>query len=294
MRAVGRVVSEGATLLEGGFHPENARRDAETLMLHMLRRNRAWLIAHGNEELPDALCANYTAMVERRRRGEPIQYITGEQEFYGLLFGVTPEVLIPRPETELLVEKALEAAAEWVEPRILDVGTGSGAIAVALACQLPQAEVTALDVSSAALNVARTNARRNGIEGLIQFVESDLLDGVAGVSFEIIVSNPPYVPSLDYASLCVEVREYEPGLALFAGQDGLEVYRRLIPVAFAALAPGGSLLMEIGYEQAKPVSDLLMDSGYDGVNFIPDLQGISRVACGRRPGRCPPADSRIG
>jgi release factor glutamine methyltransferase len=154
-----------------------------------------------------------------------------------------------------------------------------------LACQLPQAEVTALDVSAAALDVARRNARRNGIEGLIQFVESDLLDGVAGVSFEVIVSNPPYVPSIDYASLSVEVREYEPELALFAGEDGLDVYRRLIPVAFAALVPGGSLLMEIGYEQAKPVSELLMDAGYDDVNFIRDLQGILRVACGRRPGR---------
>jgi release factor glutamine methyltransferase len=294
MRAVGRVVHEGATLLENGFHPERARRDAETLMLHMLGRNRAWLIAHGSEELPDALCANYAAMVARRRRGEPVQYITGEQEFYGLPFGVTPDVLIPRPETEHLVEKALEAAAEWEKPRILDVGTGSGAIAIVLACQLPQAEVTALDVSAAALDVARSNERRNGIEGLIQFLESDLLDGVAGVSFEIIVSNPPYVPSVDYRSLSVEVREYEPGLALFAGEDGLDVYRRLIPVAFAALVPGGSLLMEIGHTQSKPVSDLLMDAGYDDVNFIPDLQGIPRVACGRRPGRCPPADARIG
>ena len=195
MRAVGRVVHEGATLLENGFHPERARRDAETLMLHMLGRNRAWLIAHGSEELPDALCANYAAMVARRRRGEPVQYITGEQEFYGLPFGVTPDVLIPRPETEHLVEKALEAAAEWEKPRILDVGTGSGAIAIVLACQLPQAEVTALDVSAAALDVARSNERRNGIEGLIQFLESDLLDGVAGVSFEIIVSNPPVAPA---------------------------------------------------------------------------------------------------
>lgn len=294
MRAISRVVGEAATLLESGFHPERARRDAETLILHMLRRNLAWLITHGDEELPDALCANYAAMVERRRRGEPIQYITGEQEFFGLPFAVTPDVLIPRPETEHLVERALEAASEWEEPRILDVGTGSGAIAVALACQLPQAEVTALDVSAAALDVALRNERRNGIEGLIQFVESDLLDGVAGVSFEVIVSNPPYVPSIDYASLSVEVREYEPELALFAGEDGLDVYRRLIPVAFAALVPGGSLLMEIGYEQAKPVSELLMDAGYDDVNFIRDLQGILRVACGRRPGRCPPADPRIG
>lgn len=283
MPLLSSVVDESAALLEGGFHPERARRDAETLLMHVLGRNRAWLIAHGREELPDPLWAGYAALVERRRGGEPIQYITGEQEFYGLPFRVTADVLIPRPETEHLVEKALELAAAWERPHILDVGTGSGAIAVALAHGLPGARITAVDVSGAALEVARRNARWNGVEGLIRFVKSDLLDGIAEERFELIASNPPYVPEGERASLSVEVREHEPGLALFAGEDGLDVYRRLIPAALEALVARGYLLMEIGFGQAEAVAALLGTGGFEGVGFVPDLQGIPRVAWGQRP-----------
>jgi release factor glutamine methyltransferase len=216
-------------------------------------------------------------------RGEPIQYIFGETEFYGLPFLVTPDVLIPRPETEHLVEKALELAAQFIAPRIVDLGAGSGAIAVTLAHQLPHAQITAIDLSSAALAVARENAERNGVSSRIRFLCGNLLAPVAEERFEIVVSNPPYVPSGDRASLAVEVRDYEPALALFAGDDGLEVYRRLIPAAFAALIPGGFVALEIGFGQSPAIAELLAVSGFERIDFVQDLQSIPRVACAQRP-----------
>ncbi len=286
--------------------------------MRVLKRNRAWLIAHDDESLADDLCLSYTKLLERRCKGEPIQYITGETEFYGLPFLVTPDVLIPRPETEHLVERVLELAVQVQDAgakahedvsaatavrakaltyqscpdishddssatksiRIVDVGTGSGAIAVALAHRLTRASVTAIDISSRALAVARENAKRNGVA--VRFLEGDLLAPVAGERFEIIVSNPPYVPMADRDSLDVEVREYEPGLALFAGDDGLNVYRRLIPAAFDALAPGGFVVLEIGYGQSTAITELLACAGFEKIEFVPDLHGISRVACARR------------
>ncbi len=214
--------------------------------------------------------------------GEPIQYITGEAEFYGLPFRVTPEVLIPRPETEHLVEKVIELAANYPEPRIVDIGTGSGIIAVTVAHHLPHALIAATDLSSSALAIARENAKRNGVAGRIRFLEGDLLAPVSEGQFEIVVSNPPYVPEADRGSLAVEVRDYEPALALFAGEDGLEVFRRLIPAAFAALTPGGFLVLEIGYGQEAAIRALLVDAGFEGIEFYSDLQGIARVACGQR------------
>jgi release factor glutamine methyltransferase len=271
----------GESALKDAPHPEKARRDAELLLMHTVKRNRAWLIAHDDELLADDLCESYAELLERRRKGEPIQYITGEAEFYGLPFLVTPVVLIPRPETEHLVEKVIEMGACFEQPCIVDVGTGSGAIAVALAHKLPRASVTATDISARALAVARENAKRNGVA--VRFLEGDLLASVAEERFEIIVSNPPYVVAADRDSLDVEVREFEPGLALFAGDDGLDVYRRLIPAAFDALVPGGFVALEIGYGQSTAVAELLACAGFEQVEFAPDLQGISRVACARRP-----------
>ena len=268
--------------LRVGSHPDRARLDSETLFLHVLGENKAWLLAHLDDELPGDKVARFNDLIERRYAGEPIQYITGEQEFYGLPFRVTADVLIPRPETEHLVEKALGLAAEFERPRIVDVGTGSGAIAVALAYRFPLAQIAAVDISPAALDVARENASRNGVGGRIDFKQSDLLDAVADERFEMVVSNPPYVPTTDRDSLSVEVRDHEPGLALFAGADGLDVYRRLIPAAFAVLEPGGLLLMEIGYGQSAAVAAPLTESGFEKVEFVPDLQGIPRVACGQR------------
>jgi release factor glutamine methyltransferase len=270
----------GELTLKDGPHLERARRDAELLLTHTLKKNRAWLLAHDDELLSDKLFLSYTELLARRRRGEPIQYITGEMEFYGLPFRVTPDVLIPRPETEHLVEKAIELAARFQEPRIVDVGTGSAAIAVALAHKLPQASITAIDLSKSALAVARENAKRNEVD--LRFLEGDLLAPVAGERFEIVVSNPPYVPETDRATLSVEVREYEPGMALFAGDDGLDVYRRLIPAAFDALVPGGFVALEIGYGQSKAITELLASAGFEQIEFVPDLQNIPRVACARR------------
>jgi release factor glutamine methyltransferase len=240
-------------------------------------------MAHLDEQLPAAEASLYSELLERRYRGEPIQYITGETEFYGLPFRVTPDVLIPRPETEHLVEKVLDLAARFQAPRIVDVGTGSGAIAVALAHLLPHAQITAIDLSAPALAIARENAERNRVSNRIRFLQGDLLTPVAGQQFEIVVSNPPYVPTSDRASLAVEVRDHEPALALFADNDGLEVYRRLVPAAFAALIPGGFVALEIGYALSPAITRLLTESGFDRIEFVPDLQAIPRVACAQRP-----------
>lgn len=275
-------LQQAESQLRAGPHPERAHQDAETLLLHLIGRGRAFLMAHPMEILNAEGTVRYYALIKRRQGGEPVQYIIGETEFFGLPFAVTPAVLIPRPETEHLVEKVLSLAANLAQPRIVDVGTGSGAIAVALAKELPQATVTAIDISAAALTVARRNAGRN-VVSRIRFLEGDLLAPVAGECFDFVVANPPYVPSGDRASLAVEVREFEPGLALFAGDDGLEVYRRLIPEAFMVCAPGGFVALEIGFGQSKDVAGLLADAGFEQIEFVHDLQDIPRVAIARRP-----------
>lgn len=274
-------------LLAQGPHPERARRDTETLLLHVLRQlspetNLAWLIAHDTEPIEPDRAATFCDLVERRLVGEPIQYITGEAEFYGLPFHVSRDVLIPRPETELLVEKALSLAPLFRTPRILDVGTGSGAIAIALAHEWPDATVTAIDLSASALEVARRNAEHIGFADRIRFLQGDLLAPVAGEQFDLIVSNPPYVSERDCATLDVEVRNYEPAQALFAGEDGLAIYRHLIPEAFKALTTGGVLLLEIGYGQQEAIQVLLETESFARIQFFSDLQGIPRVAKAQR------------
>jgi release factor glutamine methyltransferase len=270
-------IANGENRLRASPHPERARRDAETLLLHLIQRDRAFLIAHSDEVLTAEGAVRYYALIERRLAGEPIQYITGETEFYGLPFHVDRSVLIPRPETEHLVEKSLSLAEAFSHPRIADVGTGSGAIAVALAHKLPGAQVTAIDLSVHALAVARANAKQNVVSERIRFLEGSLLARVAREKFDLIVSNPPYVAEGDRASLAVEVRDHEPNLALFAGNDGLTVYRQLIPQAAAVLVPGGFLALEIGCGQHHAVAELLTASGFTKIEFTPDLQGIQRV-----------------
>ena len=272
----------GEASLSAGPHPDRARADAETLLLHLLGRNKAWRLAHANDQLREEEATHYFELLERRALGEPIQYITGAAEFYGLPFRLTRDVLIPRPETEHVVEKAIELAAAFAAPRIADVGTGSGAIAVALAHRLPTARVTAIDCSAEALAIACENAARNGVTERIHFLEGDLLVPAATQQFDIIVSNPPYVPENDRGTLALEVRGYEPAQALFAGADGLAVYRRLIPAAFVALAPGGFVVLEIGYGQQVAVRALLEGSGLEHIGFTADLQGIPRVAFAHR------------
>ena len=282
------LIAEAESLLASGPHPERARRDAEALLLHVLRQNApgtnlAWLIAHEDATLPSDAAAALCALARRRLAGEPMQYITSEAEFYGLTFRVNRDVLIPRPETEHLVEEAIVQAAGFARPRIVDVGAGSGAIAVALAHKLSAAQMTATEISTRALAVARENAERNGVADRIRFLEGDLLVPVTGEQFDLVVSNPPYVPECDRDALSVEVRDYEPAQALFAGEDGLAIYRRLIPAAFGALVSGGFVVLEIGYGQQEPIRALLASAGFNGVEFTVDLRGIPRVATARRP-----------
>jgi len=257
----------------------DAQRDAELLLLHVLHIDRAILLAHPDRMLTAEEFAAYQAAIERRLGNEPIQYITGQQEFFGLLLKVTPATLIPRPETEHLVEAVLERVPHDREIDILDVGTGTGAIALALAANLPQARLTAVDLSAAALAVARENASTHHLDRRIRFFWSDLLATLPAdkqdAAFDAIVSNPPYIPETDRAELHPQVRDHEPAEALFAGTTGLDIYRRLIPQAHLALKPGGLLALEIGHGQSEALSSLL--EGWQNVTLVADLQQIPRV-----------------
>lgn len=261
-------------------HPDlraTALADAALLLMHTLGVDRATLIAHPERKLDREQQAGYQRLLERRLRFEPMQYITGTQEFYGLELRVSPAVLIPRPETELLVEAVLARLPREGALRIVDVGTGSGAIAVALGVSLPEAYVTAIDLSAEALIVARENIAAHGLVQRVRIVESDLLDGLAGEeAFDAIVANPPYVSLGDAAGLHPQVRDFEPPAALFAGESGLDVYRRLIPQAGQMLKPGGLLALEFGFGQAEAVLGLL--AGWSGAMVLEDLQGLERVA----------------
>jgi release factor glutamine methyltransferase len=280
--SVAELLVKGVQRLTSSPHADRARLDAEALLRHALGKDKAWLLSHGQNPIAAPNAAAYEALLDRRFTGEPIQYITGEMEFYGLPFRVSPAVLIPRPETEHLVEQVLKRAGQFSQPRIVDIGTGSGCIAVALARHLPHAALTAIDLYPDALGLARQNAALNGVANRIRFLEGDLLVPVAGESFDIVVSNPPYVPAGDRSSLSVEVRDHEPAVALFAGPDGLDIYRRLMPAAYAALESGGLLALEIGYGQSAAIEALLTASDFESIEFFPDLQGIPRVVCAQR------------
>jgi release factor glutamine methyltransferase len=262
-----------------------ARRDAQVLLGHVLKQDTSWLLAHTGDTLPEAGHSRFLALVARRAEHEPLQYLTGAQEFYGLPLRVTRDTLIPRPETEHLVEAVLAWASTQPRPlRVLDVGTGTGAIAITLAKHLPHANVTACDLSAAALAVAKDNASRNGVA--IDFAASDLLEAFAseihaGLRFDIIASNPPYIPTGDAPEMQPDVRDYEPHSALFAGDDGLAVYRRLVPQAHTALRDGGLLAMEIGFGQSGPLAALLKD--WTKIRFIDDYAGIPRVVLAIKP-----------
>ena len=278
---------------------------AELLLLHTLGRDRAWLYAHPEEPIEPETAEKYFALVARRAVGEPTQYLTGKQEFWGLEFEVTPAVLIPRPETEHVVEVALERLGprgikirlDTGEPsaplRVADVGTGSGCLAVALAHELPHATLFATDISAAALEIARRNAARHGAADRIQFVECDLLEALlvspliprpSPLLFDVIVSNPPYVARNEAATLPREVREHEPETALFGGPTGLEIYARLIEQAGALLRPGGILVVELGYNAADHVRAIVQaQRAWVNTSITNDLAGIPRVLATERP-----------
>jgi release factor glutamine methyltransferase len=260
------------------------RLNAELLLMFTLNCDRAYLYAHPERELTAEEQTRYNHALAERARGVPAQYITGHQEFWGMDLIVTPAVLIPRPETEHVSETVLELVGRAPSPasplHIADVGTGSGAIALALAKELPHSEIHATDISAAALEVARANAARHQLENRIQFHEADLLAGFADNSFDFIVSNPPYVGESEEDQVQLEVRKFEPRNAVFAGTTGVEVIARLIPQAGAALKPGGWLVMEISGTIAERVKELLRD--WNEVQIRPDLQSIPRVAQARK------------
>jgi release factor glutamine methyltransferase len=276
------LVQQTQSQLAAGPHPERCRRDAELLLRYALQCDAAWLFAHADDCISDHCVQRFEQLLRRRLDGEPMQYILGEAEFFGLTLSVDPAVLIPRPETELLVESVLDFLRgrehAHIHSSILDLGTGSGAIAIALAVKHPQAQFVAADLSSAALSLAAENASRHGVDNRIDFRLSDLFSALEGERFDCIVSNPPYVPLTDKESLDVEVREYEPELALFAGDDGLAIYRRLIQAAPDSLVPEGMLALEIGFGQRESIAALLAAAGFQKMKFFSDYQQIPRVA----------------
>ncbi len=282
MAQAGELLREaGSALQAAGI--DSARLDAELLLAAAWNTNRTGLVLRRDTEPPATTVAAFTAMLQRRLRREPVSYILGEREFWSLSFVVDPSVLVPRPETECLVERALHHARAMVVPalRVADVGTGSGCIAIALASELPQATVRAIDISAAALAVAARNAERLGVAARVDCRRGDLLDGAPDASFELIVSNPPYVTTAELAGLEPEL-DYEPRLALDGGADGLDPARCLVAQAERALVPGGWLLFEIGCTQGEAALDLVRGPAWEMADCRPDWSGLPRFVEARR------------
>jgi release factor glutamine methyltransferase len=294
-----RTALRDAIALFENNHTPSASLAAELLLMHTLGCDRTRLYTHPEQELDAATREQYFSLVAQRASGIPTQHLTGHQEFWGLEFEVTPDVLIPRPETEHLIEVALQRLG--VEPddasprrkselRIADVGTGSGCIAVALAKEFPSAQIVATDISATALQIARRNAARHDVAQQIDFVECNLLDALhqspatshQSPFLDLIASNPPYIGIHESATLAREVRDHEPHEALFGGATGTEIYAPLIAQAAMLLKPGGILVLELGHNSAEHVSRLLATPDWDDVMMTNDLAGIQRVASARR------------
>ena len=331
-RSVRSLLRQGVEQLRAAQVPSFTL-GAELLLLHVTGRDRAWLYAHPEEILPPETVEEYFALLRRRSLGEPTQHLTGKQEFWGLEFEITPEVLIPRPETEHLIEVDLDRLAvrelragrpvrlEGVDITIVDIGTGSGCIAITLAKELPAATIYATDISKAALEVAKRNAARHGLSDRIQFLESNLLDAFSAasasssletqhamcaagadsspqnssygsrvteresLSFDLIISNPPYIGLRESGSLPTEVRDHEPHTALYGGEEGYEIYGVIIPQAAHYLKPGGLLILELGHNSLPAVQPLLDASAWNNVGVTNDLAGIPRVLSAERLSR---------
>lgn len=256
------------------------RMNAEVLLMFTLACDRAYLYAHPERELTSDEEARYAKVLDQRAQGVPSQYITGHQEFWGMDLIVSPAVLIPRPETEHVIETVLSLARPMSKARIVDVGTGSGCIALALAKELLEAEIHATEISPAALEIAEANAARLQFTNRIQFHDTDLLTGLGEIRFDFVVSNPPYVGESEEDQVQLEVRKFEPRSAVFAGPTGLEVIQRLIPQARERLASGGWLVMEISGTIVDGIRKLLQ--GWNTVQVTNDLQGIPRVAAAQK------------
>jgi release factor glutamine methyltransferase len=261
------------------------RLNAELLLMFALNCERSYLYAHPERALTTEEQSSFDEVIRERARGCPTQYITGHQEFWGLDLLVSPAVLIPRPETEHLVETVLELIKEYRfdgpgRLKLLDVGTGSGCIALSLASELPHIEIHACDISEDALEIARVNAARLALVERVRFSHSDLLSAYADQKFDFVISNPPYVGEEDADKVQKQVRDFEPKIAVFSGREGMDIYRRLIPEAEDALRPGGWFVTEIGYSEEEKVRNLL--AGWADIQVTADLQGIPRVVAARK------------
>ena len=277
------AIDLAAEALEDSGVP-GARLDAERLLASELGKDRSYLLAHFQDSISESSAERFLARITERRRGKPLQYLLGWQEFRGLEFEVTPAVLIPRPETELLVDVAVQRFSGG-NPVVADVGTGSGCIAVATAVALPRARVLATDLSEDALAVARRNAILHNVDDRIQFLSGDLLLPLNALGLEetldCVLSNPPYVAERDLAALQREVRDWEPRLALVGGLSGLEIYKRLLPEALRFLKPGGTLIMEIGYNMQAEITQLF-DAAWNLEDIRDDFSGIPRIVVAQK------------
>lgn len=282
---IAEAIAEGAARLESSVVGE-ARRTAGVLLCHVLGIERTQLLTQSEQTVSEGDYKSFLRLIERRANGEPLQYITGHQEFYGIDFIVSPDVLIPRPETEFLVERVI-ALAETIEdeqPLIVDIGTGSGCIAVAVAMHAPRARLIAIDVSEAAIDLAKRNAERHSVQERIEFRAGDLLTPLVGLkgSIDILASNPPYVIEGRTELIQREVRDWEPRIALFGGSDGLEFYRRLLLEGLDFVRPGGFMVVEIGYGQFDAITEMIAASSWELVDYRRDLQGIPRTITVRK------------
>ena len=272
------VLHEAQTALAGFLRSGEAKHEAQYLLQHILKVNRAWLISHENDALQPSIHAGFQALLKRRLKGEPIAYILGYREFYGLKLKVTPDTLIPRPDTETLVEAALAKIPQNTTSKTLDLGTGTGAIALAIARHCPNAYITATDASQAALNVAIENAHQLNITN-VHFILSDWFSALNDEKYDVIVSNPPYIEQ-DDAHLQQGDLRFEPISALASGKDGLDAIRHIIKTAPQYLNPHGWLLLEHGYNQASEVRELLAQHGFVSISSVKDFGGNERVSQG--------------
>jgi len=279
MSADVRALLRAAAVRLGG---DEGRREGELLLAHALRRSRAWLFAHPESEPDASQVRAFDELLGRRQAGEPVAYLTGRRAFWTFELEVTPAVLIPRPETERLVELALEHLPPAADVQVADLGTGSGAIALALAQERPRARVLATDASAAALAVAQANARRLGLVNVL-FAQGDWCDALGGTRFDLVVSNPPYIAEADPHLAAGDLR-HEPVAALASGADGLVAIRSIVDAARAHLRHGGQLLFEHGFDQGAAARDLLATAGYADIATARDLEGRERVSGGRWPG----------
>jgi len=278
LNSIAEAILQGAHDLRKAGVPE-ARRESGSLLAHVLGRDRTFILSHADDPISEEQLEMFRRTLDWRAAGKPLQYITGHQEFFGLDFEVSGDVLIPRPETELLVEKALKLVSTEAAPIICDVGTGSGCIAITLLHELPQARGLAIDVSTEAIEVAKRNASRHSVSERLEFIVSDCFVELnkEGPIFDLIVSNPPYVSVREIENLQKEVREYEPHVALSAVADGLSIIRRLLVDAGAYLKSGGHFLFEIGFDQHHAVEQLVDPGLWKLLNIYSDLQGIPRT-----------------